>query len=73
MMNQGRDNMLKGYFGIGFLSGQKPPTKIEQRYMPGAAGPGARSMQNRPLTPAEREGLVPIVGNNRRVPGRRGT
>lgn len=57
-------------FALGALSSQKKPSKMEQRFSPGTVG-DSRFHERRPLTAAERLGLVPIDPRNRTVPNRR--
>lgn len=57
---------VKQRFALGMMD-DPTVTKMEQRYRPGTVG-DSKYNQSRPLSAAEREGLVPIDPQNRRVP-----
>jgi len=57
-------------FYEGLQMGQIAPTKMEQRFSPGTVG-NSKYMENRRLSPAEREGLVPVVGDWKKAPVKR--
>ena len=64
------NSRLDAAFAAGMISGQENPTKLEQRFSPFTVGNSLYG-RRRYLSPAEREGLVPIRGDYRNYPVRK--